>query len=251
MTIKTAEKDLYNIEDFTLSHYEELLEQAHNYEFASYADIDFSKKFILWRHDCDFSLNRALKLAQIEHAAGIQSTFFLNPHCEFYNLLEKKQTRIIRDIIDLGHEIALHLDIDFYDMKSEDELDAIVKKEAAWLSKWFETDIYAFSFHNPDAFALSCEKERYGELINCYSAQFKEIVGYCSDSNGYWRFRRLYDVLKEAQDKHLQILTHPVWWQDEPMLPRDRIKRSVQGRADAALKYYDDLLASLGRQNVG
>ena len=48
------------IEDFTVEHYGELLRLAQvNYQFVSYENIPFGERFILWLHDCDFSLNRA------------------------------------------------------------------------------------------------------------------------------------------------------------------------------------------------
>ena len=50
------------------------------------------------------------------------------------------------------------------------------------------------------------------------------------------RFRRLHDVLETGEDFCLQVLTHLAWWQDNSMLPWDRICRCVEGR-----KIYNDL----------
>ena len=100
-------------------------------------------------------------------------------------------------------------------------------------------------------FLLTCEKSQYGNLINCYSLFFKQNISYCSDSNGYWRFRRLRDVLEQATDKNLQILTHPGWWQEARMLPRDRVYRAVDGRAKHVMKSYDQALENCNRINVG
>jgi hypothetical protein len=98
---------------------------------------------------------------------------------------------------------------------------------------------------------LSCEKEEYGGLINCYSKYFKTSVSYCSDSNGYWRFRRLRDVLETATDSCLQVLTHPELWQETVLSPRERVFRSIYGRANKALFEYDNVLAEHGRENLG
>lgn len=237
--------------DFTTDHYRQLLRLAlKNYEFTSYTDKEKTENFILWRHDCDYSLNRSLRLAQIEAEEGVKSTYFLLPHCDFYNLLEKRQSALIHEIIGLGHHIGLHFDAGFYDLTSEEQLDSLVRKEAGWLQDWFGVNVGVFSFHNPDAFSLGCEKDSYGGLVNCYSAYFKNNVGYCSDSNGYWRFRRMHDVLQKADDKCLQILTHPGWWQDTVMAPRERIERCVQGRAAATMADYDSLLLRHSRKNV-
>jgi hypothetical protein len=72
----------------------------------------------------------------------------------------------------------------------------------------------AFSFHNPLAAHLDCDADVYGGLVNCYSKRFKQEVAYGSDSNGYWRFWRIFDVLYEKKDARLQVLTHPGWWKD-------------------------------------
>jgi hypothetical protein len=74
-------------------------------------------------------------------------------------------------------------------------------------------------------------------------------VAYCSDSNGYWRFRRLYDVLNEKKDYRLQVLTHPEWWQEKPMPARQRFFRCVYGRANANMQNYDEGLVLDARVN--
>jgi len=242
--------DLYSIQDFTTSQYVELLSIAKaNYKFIGYLDINLGENFILWRHDCDYSLNRSLRLAQIENEQQVQSTYFLNPHCDFYNLLEKSQSQIIKNILELGHEIGLHFDAAYYNIQTEQELDELVLREANWLNDWFNVMPKVFSFHNPTEFLLSCERDTYGGLLNCYSKTFKSNISYCSDSNGYWRFRRLRDVLESATDPHLQVLTHPNWWQESPMPPRARIFRSVYGRAKYTMNWYDKGLQNCMRDN--
>ena len=236
--------------DFTVNGYRELLVIAKkHYEFASYRAIPWGKRFILWRHDCDFSINRAHAIARIEAAEGVRATYFLNPHSEFYNLFEKKQNRLVLEILEMGHEIGLHFDADFHDISGEVALNEKIGMEAALFEQLYDVRPSAFSFHNPIAVHLSCEAETYSGLVNCYSRRFKAEVPYCSDSNGYWRFRRLQDVLKEGKDPCLQILTHPDWWQEVAMPPRQRVFRSVYGRAASALHYYDSSLELNDRPN--
>lgn len=243
--------ELGHIQDFTTSQYIELLKLAKvNYKFIGYQDIPENERFILWRHDCDYSLNRSLRLAQIENKEQIKSTYFLNPHCDFYNLLEKSQSQIVQEILTLGHDIGLHFDANYYDIQSENQLDKLIQKESTWLNDWFGIIPTVFSFHNPSEFLLSCERETYGGLLNCYSKTFKDTISYCSDSNGYWRFRRLRDVLEKGADFRLQVLTHPAWWQEKPMYPRERIFRSVYGRAKFTMNSYDQGLQIHKRNNL-
>lgn len=237
--------------DFTESAYRQLVRDAVTaYPQATYRDIPWGKRFILWRHDCDFSLNRAFSLAKIESQERLRSTFFVNPHSEFYNLFERAQRDLINAILELGHDIGLHFDAEFHSACNEAELDALVSAEADLLEGLLALRPAVFSFHNPSALHLTYEAEHYGGLVNCYSRRFKSEVSYCSDSNGYWRFRRLADVLAEATDDRLQVLTHPGWWQSVAMPPRQRVYRAVWGRAAANLSRYDEVLDDAGRANL-
>jgi len=79
---------------------------------------------------------------------------------------------------------------------------------------------------------------------------FKQHYGCRSDSNGYWRFRRLREVLEVADDEKLHVLIHPSWWVPEPMSPRTRITRCIEGRVAKIARRYDQFLLEMGRENV-
>lgn len=237
-------------EDFTIGAYRRLLRLClSSYTPASYGRIPWGERFVLWRHDCDYSLNRALALGRAEQEEGLNSTFFVNPHSEFYNLLERGQLAIVNELLRLGHEVALHFDGAFHATRSQEELHGQIHREAGLLEQFLGKRPAAFSFHNPSAFHLSCDDDSYGGLVNCYSRRFKTQVPYCSDSNGYWRFRRLSDVLSDASDPCLQVLTHPGWWQSRIMPPRQRVFRCAVGRARATMRLYDQALEDWNREN--
>ena len=100
-----------NDQDFTVEAYRQLISLAlTSYQLADYRSIPWGERFVLWRHDCDYSLNRSLALAKIEAEVGLWSTFFVNPHCEFYNLLESGQLALVKEMVQLGHDIGLHFD---------------------------------------------------------------------------------------------------------------------------------------------
>ena len=236
--------------DFTVEHYRDLLRLARQkWPLVSYDAIPFGQRFLLWRHDCDYSLNRALALARIEQEEGVQATYFINPHSEFYNPLERGQLDILLQIREMGHHLALHFDSMFFTTHDELELVRQLESEASLLEAFLGERPVAFSFHNPSTFHLSCEAENYAGMVNCYSRRFKKKVAYCSDSNGYWRFQRLYDVLARGEETKLQVLTHPGWWQDEPMPPREKVFRSVYGRAEATLRFFYKAIEDGGREN--
>lgn len=237
-------------DDFTGAAYRAILQKAsEHYRFVPYSHA-LADNVLFLRHDCDVSLNRALAIAQIEYSLHVKSTFFLLLHGPFYNLLERSQVDLVRRIIDLGHDIGLHFDAAFYDARTEAEIDALISAESTWLSSWFEVDPTSVSFHNPDTFTLECERDRYGGLVNCYSASFKRDVTYCSDSNGHWRYERMLDVVDRPPTGPLQLLIHPEWWQESPMPPRARVVRAVAGRAEAVMRDYDVMLETAGRANI-
>jgi hypothetical protein len=236
--------------DFTEEKYRWLLRVAKkSYQFVMYDAIPWNRRFILWRHDLDYSINRAAALAQIEAEEGVSTTYFVNPRSEFYNPFETSQARLIRGILGLGHSLGLHFDAAAHYIQDDDTLSQKLLVERRWLGEAFGVHPHAFSFHNPEARHLQFEAETYGGLVNCYSRRFKAEIPYCSDSNGYWRFRRLQDVLTEAADPCLQVLTHPGWWQKKPMWPRQRIYRCAYGRASSTMSSYDTGLRQHGRLN--
>lgn len=221
-----------------------------NYRFVFYGSQKVLSKSIYLRHDVDFSMNSALSLAKIEKKLKIRATYFILPHSDFYNLLEPEITGIVRNIIRLGHNIGLHFDSHYYKIRSEAELVKRLKFEKEFFEKLFDTQIQVFSFHNPDKFALGCTRYRYAGMVNTYAEFFKKKVSYISDSNGYWRHNRLYDVLSSAKEKSIQILLHPEWWQDKVMSPKERVWRCIDGRASKTGEKYLAVLKKFKRNHI-
>lgn len=237
--------------EFTRSRYRELVQLAKtHYAFARFGDAAGDRPIVWWRHDVDFSVHAALRLAEIEASEGCRATYFFQLRSPFYNLLEAAVAERVRAILALGHDIGVHFDAASYAVSSQRDLDEPLAFECSVLARAFAAPVRAFSFHNPNAFTDGCRAETYAGLTNVYSDFFRTSAGYVSDSNGLWRFRPLADVLSEHVDQRLQVLTHPAWWQDEAMAPRARIERSVRGRAEATLADYDRALHRAGRPNI-
>jgi hypothetical protein len=236
--------------DFTIDAYRELLVLLEkSYTVCSYSEIPFGTKFALWRHDIDYSLNRSLRLAKIEAAVGIQSTYFVDPHSPYYNVHEKSQRDKLREILEMGHHLGLHFDAHFHSVKTESELEKFVRQDAEALLGLTGSSVVAMSFHNPTELHLRWKRDFYGGVANAYSERIMNEVPYVSDSNGYWRFRRLHDVLEKAEDSCLQVLTHPGWWQEKAMSPGMRVHRAIQGRATSVMSNHELSLQSFGRTN--
>jgi|694.fasta_scaffold126433_2 hypothetical protein len=243
----------YNFSDFTHSHYKQLLLEAKKeYEFIEFnsSEINKDKKTILCRHDVDLSIHEALNLAQIENEINVKATYFLLPHSEFYNLFEKSIADKVNKIISLGHNIGLHFDPIFYNVKTKDELEYWLNFEKEFIQKIFKVQVDAFSFHNPTEEILTFDDLSYAGMLNTYSNEIKTNVSYCSDSNGYWRFKRMYDVISIDKPNKLQILTHPEWWTAEIMSPKQKIWRCIEKRAEKNKFFYENTLSKFGRNVI-
>ena len=67
------------------------------------------RRYIALRHDIDFAPSYSLEMAELEHEAGVRSTFFVLMDGQFYNPLQSEVIRQIRRIHSLGHEIGLRV----------------------------------------------------------------------------------------------------------------------------------------------
>ena len=246
-----AEK--YHFADFTRDNYRKLIRAAKvHWDFRDYSSFDNTSRQIIWRHDVDYSPHCALKLAEIESQEGVCSTFFILLHSEYYNVLEAEIRDIFRAIHRMGHKIGVHFDAYYH---SVEDIPSMLPA-LFWEKQMIENivgegcAVDSFSFHTPNEFLLSCVDLKYANLFNAYAHKFRGEVGYCSDSNGYWRFRRLEDVLKSADDFSLQILTHPEWWQESVMSPLERVNRCCDSRCNNNKERYLRLLQEWGRPNI-
>ena len=70
-------------------------------------------------------------------------------------------------------------------------------------------------------------------MLHAGARSVRDDYAYISDSNGYWRFDRLPEVIAAGAHERLHVLTHPEWWQEEAMSPRERILRCIAGRGAA------------------
>jgi len=247
--------DPHNTSDFTEQHYRELLRvAAKTYSFTTFTDA-FSApgRPLIWRHDVDLSVHRAARLAAIEWEEGVHATYLFSPHSPFYNVLEREVAGRIRAIADLGHSVGLHFDPQFYGLAENDELqlEHRLAAERRLVEDALGIELVAFSFHDPSPSLIRTQRrDAIAGMANAYGPTMAERFAYCSDSNGYWRFRRLHDVLEAAVDERLHVLTHPEWWTPEAMSPRDRVARCIDGRAARLHQTYDERLEEMGRLNV-
>ena len=159
---------------------------------------------------------------------------------------------IVQSISDMGHEVGAHLDTEQVDVSSTRSLEKSLEREKIVFESVSGVKLKSFSFHNPTVLSETAtyRDATYAGLINAYSTNLDDGFEYCSDSNGYWRFVPLGEFVEKKHPK-IYVLTHPGWWPEEPLSPRERLARAVNGRADAVLRQYDEFLEKHGRNNIG
>lgn len=240
-------------QDFTTERYREILASTgQRFRFVRFDAHAGHDGEALWRHDIDFSPQRAVTLARIEGELGVVATYFVQVSSRYYSVFEPETASALREIAALGHDIGLHFDADVLAHRPAPDYDSRLAFEARVLEEVVESRVGAFSLHNPTALAADVlDGPVHAGLFNASHAVLREEFSYCSDSNGLWRDRALADVLQDPGVRRLYVLTHPEWWQEASMLPRERIQRCIDGRAQRGARHYDDLLARHGRPNVG
>jgi hypothetical protein len=241
----------YHFDDFTEQGYRAILQSAkRGYSFEPFG-ADSGEPHVLWRHDVDISVHRAVRLAEIEADEGVRATYFFLLRSQYYNLLEDEILRRAREVLEMGHWLGLHFDPSSSDPHSPEELERGLTLERDFLSDLLERPIEAFSFHNPTIHDFDFRMDEIAGMLNTYGRGLDERYSYVSDSNGIWRHRRLPEVVEAAEEPRLHVLTHPELWQAEAMSPRDRVGRAIDGRAANSHRAWDDLLERWGRENVG
>ena len=199
--------------EFSLQHYLNVLNSVKkNYSIGTvgeYQNLSKKKKFIILRHDVDFSLDYALEMAKKETQENIRSTYFILLHSFFYNPFDEKNTSNIKKISKLGHEIGLHYDSSFFPKSSKKEI-KLIKKEINMLEEITGKKVVSVAQHIPSETRKIYANLKKQNLISALSPKMLKSVKYISDSGHYWRV----GCLCQHVNKHdrLQILTHPIWW---------------------------------------
>lgn len=210
---------------FSYKGYEGLIKalKENNYTFADYHSYETHPRCVILRHDIDNSIDKAVKLAELEAKLGVKSTFFTLVTSDFYNPTSKKSQEGLRLIQEYGHEIGLHFDEMAYD-GLVDVVEAITK-EAKLLSDILSRPVTTVSMHRPSQKTLEANYEIPG-MINSYGKTFFNDFKYLSDSRRRWR-EPVLDIIKSRQFDRIHILTHAIWYNEIEEDIHDTIKAFV------------------------
>ena len=213
--------------------------------FITFEQARFGVPGVLLRHDIDISLVLSHRMALIENSLGVRATYFVMVSSEFYNPAEAAQIRLLRGLVDLGHEIGLHFDGSTYGFSNNFDLGRAIDAEAKWLENLVGGEVRAVSFHNPSLTGSTPDHEVYSGLTNAYGRSIMEAYEYWTDSAGRWT--KKYESQSEEQSTNLQLLIHPEWWFASEKSNLRRVLEAVIGRANSTLlSHIDRVLESSG-----
>lgn len=178
-----------------------------------------SDRFVIMRHDVEYSVERAYYLAKVEESMDFSSTFFFQWTNNSYNILSRRNMNMIKDMHERGHCIGLHFALN--GMTDMQMIRRQIIKEMNILSEMFGFEINTFSIHRPSKDVLR-ENIKLPGIINAYqddfftyaenvSADMNLKVKYMSDANHIWRYGYPDAANINNYDK-VQILTHPFAW---------------------------------------
>ena len=211
-TARPADPDL----DFTLAHYREILERIasthRTFSFGEAAPLGEAlldvERFVLMRHDVEFSLDAAVTMARADHDAGVRSTFFVQIGSD-YNLFEADGAEAVESILDLGHDLGFHYDLGLLERSGGDPV-ALAGRAIELIEGFFDTRIRAASPHMP---MRSGRTLPIPGVVDAYDPLYFERIKYLSDSTQVWR-EGVVTSLLDRYDQ-IQLLTHEYHWTEE------------------------------------
>ena len=192
------------------------------YHFRGFDDEIQKNGDLLLRHDVDFDVSLALKLAEHESRIEVSSTYFFLIRSDSYNILSPQNFESIQQIKDLGHHISLHFDPLIY----EDYLKGL-ENELDIFSKLFGFRPKVISIHRPNDDFLNGVPLG---VAHTYERRFFKEIKYISDSGGKFKFGHPLDSEAFLRRESIHLLLHPIWWVTDQAGNIEKLKAHYQLR---------------------
>lgn len=223
---------------FSFDEYSDII-KAYKPIIRDFAEVetekDESRGFCLIRHDIEFSLPRALQMAEIDASHDIPSSFFVQVKNGAYNPLAPLNQKIIRQMRALGRHVGLH----FYvtDLSGDDTEEVVRQLEfqTIVLEEALGEKVDRFSYHRPPLWALKLGLRRRTRLINTYDPKFFELTGdgsapqhikYMADSQHAWKYGHPLPMCDSHQK--IQLLMHPDEWSESGSDPKQNFRELIE-----------------------
>lgn len=218
-------------------------------KLMDFVEAKQSNEFVVLRHDVEFSLERALKMAEIECEMGVESSFFVQLTNNAYNALSNNSKEMIREIYNMGHKIGLHYHLGgiIDPLKTRDG----IRDQIRIMSEMCDIKVDRFSIHRPvrEVYYNSIPIEG---VINAYSPEFftlidekqdtetlKLDVKYIADSQHRWNYGYP-DEVTLKQNKKIQLLIHADNWTEDGSTARDNFEKLILEDVNSYIETLDN-----------
>lgn len=199
--------------NFSYKHYFEVLEHARTkYRIGTvkeFPKLKNKKQYIVLRHDVDLSPDIALRMAEAEAKRNLYATYFILLHSPYYNALSEHNITVIKKISELGHEIGLHYDTTFF-KDSKSKIMKQISTELDILSDIINKKVISIVQHNTSV--TPGLKKTISGFVDPMQSEISRDTLYISDSIQNWRRGCMCNHIDK--DDKLQILVHPIWWNE-------------------------------------
>ena len=208
--------------NFSYENYRLIINQIQEHlAILDFGDVnENTKQYCVVRHDVEFSIPRAMKLAEIEKSLGICSTYCIQLRNNNYNIISEKNINLVNKIYDMGHNIALHVHLDCFLRNPHDGIKRYILNDSKILSGFLDLPINRFSIHRPQKKLISIPLKIEG-MINLNGDSFFEYsdfpkeeklkVLYLADSNHQWKYGNPLEIDISKYNK-MQLNCHPFSW---------------------------------------
>lgn len=234
---------------FSYEEYKEMIRLVKSTGLAAdYRKALGQHRFIIVRHDVEYSVERAYALSRVEEGMDFTSDYFFQWTNPSYNILAKSNLDMVRDMRERGHRIGLHFALN--GLTDTRKIKRQIKQEINSLSEMLGFQVDRFSIHRPSKDVLRANIKMSGAL-NAYQDDFftfSETIGeedilpvkYMSDANHIWRYGYP-DEKNIKEHAKIQILTHPFAWTKTGYNNFDNYKTLVQEK-------YQELVGNIDQE---
>jgi len=201
--------------EYTLANYRALISiaLAEGYKFEPFTITAPQTKTVFLRHDIDYSWYWARIIARENASLGIRGTYFIQLRSPLYNTFSFDSLDAIREIVNHGQHIALHLTIG-PNINSIEEAGTLLEHDWAVLHDIVPECQKVFAWHNPSVWSGSDDaflKAEFPGFINAYGQFAGGDHPYFSDSNIRYTLEQFTDILKRDLPT-LQLALAPMQW---------------------------------------
>ena len=187
-------------------------------EYVKLKNNGLRENTIVNRIDIDFSVKKVEKMVDIFNELNIKGTFFVRLHAPEYNPFSFENYRILKKMVDTGHEIGYHSEIiDQAAIWNEDAKDCL-RRDLAVLESMLNIKVEGIAshggmtgFNNLDFWKVNKPKD-FGLLYEGYDHEnefnlFQEAL-YISDSE--WTQWKCYDKGKLVEGDRRYLAEHTI-----------------------------------------